>query len=269
MRFRKTILTLCMLTLALPTLAGDAEQGFSTEDMQKVMERAKKYQSTVKLPETSNPGMEKAARELNDYYNSPAYQARIQQYTEKLKRQLEKDNPQVQGYKKLYSKANTREKSSILLPSERIYVFISSSVPMATLRQYAYALDKLDDPGVVMVMRGFVGGMKSIKPTYKFIQEVLNLDFENRTGVNATVEIDPLLFRRYGIERVPAVVFADGVTVSNREASEGLKDNAGVRNAYVVYGDMSLKYDLNTIYRETGNPQILDLKRKLERGYYR
>lgn len=267
MRSRDIILAICMVLLSLPVFAGDT--GLTTQDMHKVMEKARQYQGSMKLPQTVSHAMKKAAQQANRQYNSPGYQALVRQYTESIRKQLEKDNPQIQGYKKLYSRVSTRNTTSILLPSERVYIFISSSVPMATLREYAAGLDKLGDPDVFMVMRGFVGGIKHVKETLDFMRQVLDLDFDAGTGLRATVEIDPLLFRRYNIGRVPAVVFANGVSVFDREASEGLEDNAIVRDSYVVYGDMSLKYDLYKIYRETGNPRILELKRKLERGFYR
>ena len=68
----------------------------------------------------------------------------------------------------------------------------------------------------------------------------------------ANLVVDPLLFRRYAIDRVPAVVFARGVKAENPGLSEGDAKNAEVTDRYTGYGDASLEYILQVIGRESG-----------------
>jgi len=138
-----------------------------------------------------------------------------------------------------------------------VYVFISSSVPLDTLRNYARAIDRLGYDNIFMVMRGFVGGMKYIRPTIDFISSILKKDSscdfasgEQCEVFSAAVNIDPLLFRAYNISEVPAIVYARGVSVSDSALSEGLADNATYKDAYVVYGDVSIEYAVKKIKEE-------------------
>ena len=63
---------------------------------------------------------------------------------------------------------------------------------------------------------------------------------------NAGIEIDPLLFRKYGITQVPAVVYVPEVK-SEVEFIEGSKDDGGSSEYYVVYGDASIEYVMEVI----------------------
>ncbi|MEM1409589.1 MAG: type-F conjugative transfer system pilin assembly protein TrbC, partial [Pseudomonadota bacterium] len=83
--------------------------------------------------------------------------------------------------------------------------FVSSSVPLPTLRAYAEQLEKV---GGHFVFRGVPGGMSKITPFVEYSLDVLRLDpfckgpdCEVR---NVGILIDPLLFRSSGVTRVPA-----------------------------------------------------------------
>jgi type-F conjugative transfer system pilin assembly protein TrbC len=143
-----------------------------------------------------------------------------------------------------------------LSQSERVYIFVSSSMPMAALRRYASDLDRLADPNIVMVLRGFVGGMKRFKPTGDFIGQVLRKDEACDPGkqqceaYQAGIQIDPMLFRKYGIKQVPAVVYVPQVQVA--DLGDGAGGQADGGDYCVVYGDASLGYVLGVIGREWG-----------------
>jgi hypothetical protein len=114
-------------------------------------------------------------------------------------------------------------------------------------------------------MRGFVGGMAKIQPTIAFVSDVLKEDpsctsTESECRMRqANLVVDPLLFRRYGIDRVPAVVFATGVMAENPGLSEGDAKNTNITNSYTVYGDASLEYILQAIGRESGTSSLKKL----------
>ena len=71
--------------------------------------------------------------------------------------------------------------------------------------------------------------------------------------------VDPLLYRCYAIERVPAVVFARGVRAENPGLSEGDNKNTEVTDSYIIYGDASLEYILQAIGRESGATSLKEL----------
>lgn len=158
---------------------------------------------------------------------------------------------------------DANEQPQILQSSERLYIFISSSIPLETLRAMAADLARLRDPNIIIVLRGFVGGAKLIAPTSTLVAKIISNNPECLTAGNTdctmkpiNIEIDPLLFRRYGIERVPAIAFVQNVTVKNAAASEGIQENSDSGDAWIVYGDASIPYSIELLRRETDIPSL-------------
>lgn len=83
-------------------------------------------------------------------------------------------------------------------PHTGVYVFISSSIPETSLIEIAKDAAPLKIP---VVLRGLVG--ESLQDTLVRMHSLIK--------VGAALEIDPLLFEAYKIERVPAVVRTCGV----------------------------------------------------------
>jgi len=102
-----------------------------------------------------------------------------------------------------------------------VVLAVSSSMPRNMLADYMAQLD--GKPDGVMVLRGFVGGAQRVKPTGQFIEQVSRLHPTDRDGGHYAVKVivDPLLFRMLGIDRVPAVVYLDGVAaISHCDAED-------------------------------------------------
>ncbi len=120
----------------------------------------------------------------------------------------------------------------------RLYLFVSSSVPLPVLRRYVAQLEGL--PGAAMILRGFVDGGTRIGPTVAFIDRVLRKDpaCEAPSCPRSAVPIlvDPVLFRRYGIDRAPALAVASGV-MTDGTCSEGNTEKVRVATSAVIYGD--------------------------------
>ena len=264
---RSLIFVFICMTL-LPSLL-PLNPGFADElkNVQSLLERSKKEAEHLAIPKIHNKETEKAAKDIAETYHSREYQARLREEARRLRiflfsketKDIETENP---GQK------------SFLLPDERIYIFISSSIPISTLRNYAADLDKLSDPNIIMVMCGFVHGMHLIKPTIKFISNILVKDsncnvFTTRCDVyHLNIEIDPLLFARYRIEAVPAILYATGVNSIDPDQSEGIKDNTSVADAYLVSGDVSLEYALEKIRKASKSSQIANILKELRRDFY-
>jgi conjugal transfer pilus assembly protein TrbC len=245
---------------------------FDLYSITEYIEKVDDLKKNLKVPENlhEKKGQEIAEKTYQQYL-SREFQEKLQAETDRLKEGVFKKP--IEEYYSDSSKEIEKTKGK-LQPTERIYIFISSSVPIQTLRNYASSLDRLGDPNIVMVMRGFVDGMKYIRPTINFISDILRKDpscdmtKQKCETYRADFQIDPLLFRRYQIDKVPAVVYTTGVNVVDVQMSEGLENNAKVSNYYVLYGDASLEYVLDTIQKETKSASIEGLIAVLEKGFY-
>ncbi len=150
-----------------------------------------------------------------------------------------------------------------LTEDERVYIFISSSIPIETLRNYAIQADRAKEDGIYMVLRGFVGGMERIRPTIEFVRSII-LEDKGCSGYDCPtyaigVMVDPLLFERYHIKNVPATVYAHE---SNNKMDTGNKESF-----YVVYGDVPLDEAVEHIDREAHRDTLRCLARKIRREY--
>lgn len=83
-------------------------------------------------------------------------------------------------------------------PPKGLYVFISSSMPPPALLEIAKDAARLRAP---IILRGLAG--TSLQDTLATTHPL--------TTAGASLQIDPLLFEAYKIERVPAVVLTCGV----------------------------------------------------------
>lgn len=204
--------------------------------------------------------MTSLAGTLDSYYRSDEFRLRVKSETERITSEVFGDR--ISGYYADRAKDISRGRLS---PSERVYVFISASMPLATIRNYVASVARLGDPNISLVVRGFIGGMTKIQPTAAFIGSVLQRDPACRPQdgdcemLPAGVAVDPLLFRRYRIERVPAVVYAQGVTAGDAGLSEGDTANTKVSGSFTAFGDASLEYLLDQLRRESGSASLAAL----------
>lgn len=83
------------------------------------------------------------------------------------------------------------------VPQPTLYVFISASIPKASLLEIAKDAVSYHAP---LLLRGLVGSS---------LQETL-LTLKDLVALGAGLEVDPLLFEAYGVEAVPAVVLTCG-----------------------------------------------------------
>ena len=149
------------------------------------------------------------------------------------------------------------EDVSIDQTEDRLIVFVSSSVPLTTLRNYARDLQKVHG---LMVFRGMLGGMRTIAPTLKLIACIMRFHPAcegQRCAMRKTaLVIDPILFREHAISRVPAAVFVEDMALApycERFDEQTVADNA----RHIVYGDVSVK-SLAEELRRLSNSKRLD-----------
>jgi type-F conjugative transfer system pilin assembly protein TrbC len=226
----------------------------SPEKALKVIEEAKKR--TKDLGNFSNIH-EKEGKELAEkVYNiiqGPEHQKLVKQYQDNL---TSKEGISLKDIYKDYVEKKREEKSKVLVldPDERLYIFVSSSIPRETIRNYVTFISSHIEGNVVFVLRGGIGGLKKLSPTVAWIYDVIKKD-KFCEGINCEVYgvefvIDPFLFKRYGVERVPAVVYVKGREITKFEGSEGLEDKWETKVWGKTYGDMGLAYHLKVIGEE-------------------
>lgn len=133
-----------------------------------------------------------------------------------------------------------------------MYVFVSKSVPLETLRNYAADISRFGNG--IMVLRGFIDGATKAQPTAKFVHDVLQKDDGCKDSecdvYNIEVQIDPVLYQRYSVSEVPAIVFERDAQF---DGYCGLKKSDIKRvneTATVIYGDVSLLEASKYLYKQ-------------------
>lgn len=243
----------------------EGTRDLSIPDINSTLKRAEDLSHNIVIPE--NPHREEMGKEagkLNDFYNSSKFRETLSRETERLKSEMFK-KPLEDYYTDIKKSDDKKEAAGNLPQDERIYLFISSSMPSGTIKNYIASVARLNDKNIKVVLRGFINGMTKLAPTIQFIGDALKVDSLCADAkcemYPVNIIVDPLLFRRYEISHVPAVVHAKGVNPTMPEESEGLPGTAVASNT-IVYGDASLEYILDLIRRATGSKSLASLLAK-------
>ena len=120
-----------------------------------------------------------------------------------------------------------------LAASSNILIFVSFSMPKTSIKGWINEGQKIETP---IIIRGLVHN--SFKET---IQKLNELAQDHHGGL----QLDPTLFQRYNIQKVPALV------VTNN--SKCLPNQTCKEDYDVVYGDVTLSYALNKIANQNDN----------------
>ena len=196
--------------------------------------------------------MEELARKIEA---SPAYE-RTRQLTEKIEEELNRrvqakvtekratiEAVEEQIYKDLIAtdpaKGSTRGPNQPLFDEkEKVFLFVSRSVPLETLKNYAAAINTLGEGNIRLVFRAF---------PKNFLDSMLRKSPDCTTDdcvVKAKITIGPKLFKRYAINQVPVVVYDPNP--ADMTHANWLK----------VSGAASLEKILSLFYRETGEEAL-------------
>ena len=241
-------------------------QDFEIMDVSQAMKQGKKNGGAiVPINNIYEKEMGEVAQKTAAFFHSPEFQKQVDRNAQNIKAELFGENGPFNGDKTPEKRKNNTGQQK-LAGDERIYLFISSSLPMQTIHNYVVSVAKMDDPNIKVVIRGFVNGMKEIGPTIAFISDAISRDSSCDSSRQecpvypVNISVDPQLFRKHNITKVPAVVFAKGVSVEVPSRSEG---GSGAKNAssVTVYGDASLEYILGKIAQATGNKTLNNMSR--------
>jgi type-F conjugative transfer system pilin assembly protein TrbC len=217
---------------------------------------------------------EKQAEALFRHSQSDSFRAAVKEEERRVREILsgmtgrEEGEACEEGEGKAQKKETAKDQRPLLSDDERIYVFISSSVPMRTLRNYARDIDRVGEKNISFVMRGFVGGMGLFGPTAEFLREVVGddpgcwiRDPGNCRGMNVEVSVDPMLFRAFGVEAVPAIAYARGGWLPRQDRAP--PSEVETADFYMVYGDASLTEALEVVNRVVKARSLARLLRRL------
>jgi type-F conjugative transfer system pilin assembly protein TrbC len=253
------------------------DKGLSNIDKQTIQDikkRVDEMKKTIKLPDVQkNSSSKQKAAEDAKIWSTPEKQQLIEQKKTAIKKDMERYDKSLKGLSTYNPGCKISEDKAkakgILSRTEKIYVFVSSSVPTQVFRDYIEDCDKMNDSQVIVAMQGFIGGMKYIIPTIRFIERTISKDKncdlskEDCEVFNTGVQIDPEAFMKYKISTVPAIVYVRGLSLTGDEDELG---EGG--DSWVVYGDVSLEYALTTINRQARSANIDALIKRLRKGYY-
>lgn len=132
-------------------------------------------------------------------------------------------------------------------------LFVSSSMPISTLRNYAVQLAKVHG---VMAFRGVPGGLRKMGPMAKLTAQILRLDpgCEGPNCVMRDVQliVDPIVFRQHGVAQVPALAMIPG----DPTQAYCERDDDSPRAPHVVFGDSALSGMLEEYARLGGKEEV-------------
>ncbi len=202
----------------------------------------------------------KDVKQVMKTVRSPEYQARIESFKASIS--------QAMGAQ--FSPSGTSETTdasnkehSTEPDNGRLYVFISSTMPESALRKKVREVSRLSN--AVVVLNGFIGGAKKVKPTIEFIANILKKDSACKGPqcdlYAVEVNIDPIRFTRYGINRVPAVVYEPDEKFMGYCDGDALTTHS---DRLVVYGESSLQYALEMMQEEQPSQGLPELIAQLE-----
>ncbi len=225
-------------------------QDLSESDVSLIMKKAREDAERMALPvnKYNEEGL-KAAEETAQLYHSPEFQERVQCEQQLLEKEV--FGQYIAPWKKKMQQSSEKQtdQQGSLAAEEKVYLFISSSMPDETVHAYLADIDKAADPNVLLVMRGLVGGM-SIAKAYKgqsYFNRILKKDLAcPRTEkpcerYKVPIRLKPSLFNKYGITSVPSIVYEH----------EG--------SAILIQGDSGFDYLLERINREAKSAGMTNL----------
>ncbi len=218
-----------------------------------ILEKAEKDGLKMNLPVSKHQteGL-KAAQQTTAAFNSPAFQKRVEAAQQRL----------AKGAFKAYAQPWQNEQESlgqepatIFSEKERIYLFLSSSIPVETIHAYLATIASSGASHVTPVMFGLVMGLSEIKASTGFFSRILQEDLACQDVVQPqhlcrrrqmAIKVNPALFIKYGITKVPAVVYESG------------------SDAFVIEGDAGLTSLLERINREAKSQNLANFIKTIQ-----
>jgi len=238
-------LILVLSLIMSSTLAADQ----LTESVKRVIKKAEIEAEKMKIPinTVSEEGI-KAAQEAAKKFESPAFQKKLRCEQKRLREEVFTDSTQdIEAVLPVADKLDQDEK---------LYLFLSSSIPDDTVHNYLEAVETLNEPNFALLMKGYVPGERA--------QYLIRITRKDRNCVDQLhrkkpvvcerfeipIKIKPALFEELEITQVPALVYENNQV------------------AWKITGDARLDYLLERINREAKSPSLKGMVNALQRGEY-
>ncbi len=223
------------------------------EDIQGVLQKAGEQAETFTLPENDyKEEGKRAARQSAELYHSQAFQQKIEEEQKRIQKCFipapdETDAPMIMENKKEKTQEQSEE-----MGQEEIYVFLSSSVPLATVQNWIKLAAQTGSSNISFVMRGIPGGLKGRN---SWLRDVVKKEPQCHSGKTSCdhykvkIAIKPSLFRKYSVTEVPTLLY--------------LQRDKG----WIMAGGCPLNIMLERINREAESPLLITLIKKMRNGW--
>jgi hypothetical protein len=207
-----------------PTLLEKAREQavIDGEATSKVMDKAREQAKAMTLPENIHKEVGiKAAQKSNADFRKPEFQQKI---ADEFNRQADLFMPESRRNKQKEQAAKGN-----LAETEKVYLFLSSSIPEASFKGYMTNLEGV--PEIVPVMKGMVGGLgkEHKEERVQWWSKVLQKDSSCEKTPEAPCElikpaisIKPALFKQYSITEVPSLIYERGDGIFQIQGDVGL-----------------------------------------------
>jgi len=236
---------------------------------------SKKYE--FNMTPIKSKSIELKAKEVNNYVRSEHFQKNVKAMKEYILHDKDFNfNSYLGKYQNLADevikgKVSNLPKNNFLSNKQKIYVVISSSMPKETIQNYFKTIQPVRTD-IIFVTRGFIGDIKYIKPTLKWMKDILtkpncNEEDKNKCMYQVNLEINPKVTRQFNISEVPAVIFV-------RNYSGFLSEymplpNQSKEEAYIAYGDANIIYALEKINKKAKDKHLSKLIKEMRGGFFR
>ena len=220
---KKTIKVIFLIILSLPLLS---EENQYLEKTEKLLNEKKEDDRIIKR-----------LKEIKTKMENGKFNEEVNKYREKISKML--DLPELK-----------KTENPVELNATPL-LFISSSMPIRVLRAYALQLEKYKG---IMILRGNIGQPNKIKPTISFVNSLLKKQIactSNCKILTTQVSIDPRLFKKYQIEKVPALIVAD--KIDQEHYFNSMEKNIPEGSEHIIYGDASINGMINAHYEATNS----------------
>ena len=215
------------------------------DQVENIVEQARATAETMHLPENAhNDKGQEAARQSVEKMNTPAFREQLRCQMEKLQN----------GNSKQEQPSATQGKRT-LAAQETVYLFISSLLPEAMVNQYLIDIGRTGEQRIVPVLFGLPQGLAGKRINADYFSRVIQANLECRDTPEVPCQrlavpfkVNPVLFTRYNISEVPALVYANG------------------QDSWSIHGEAELAYLLEKIAKAANNPTLDNISARLRGG---
>ena len=232
------------LLLANSIIKADEQRG-DREKVEKVLEQAGKLRETMTVPENSHAqeGLE-AARRMAEQFNSPAFQEQVRCQMERIQ---QSGAPQEQAMK--------TQGNSTLTTQESIFLFLSSSLPESVVNRYLIDIGRTGEQRIMPVLFGLPQGLEGKRFNADYFSRMMQANLECRDTpkspcqrLEVPLKVNPVLFTRYTITEVPALVYDNG------------------QDSWSIQGETELAFLLGKAGKAANSPALAGLSARLRGG---